>query len=59
MSAVPHAVALGRPNATGPPGTGSPASRATTASSAKEPSRRRPDHNAPLNGDHHGFDNSD
>ena len=25
MSAVPHAVSLGPPNATGPPGTGSPA----------------------------------
>ena len=34
--------------ATGPPGAHSfPQSRATTASSAKEPSRRRPDHNDP------------
>ena len=26
---------------------------------AKEPSRRRPDHDHPLNGDHHGCDDSD
>ena len=59
MRALPHAETLGPPKATGPPGTLIPQSRATTASSAKEPSRRRPDHNAPLYGDHHGFDDSD
>ena len=35
MSAVPHAVSLGPPNATGPPAQGHLQSRATTASSAK------------------------
>ena len=44
---------MARPHATGPPQRRVTPEQATTASSAKEPSRRRPDHNDPLNGDHH------
>ena len=36
-----------------------PTKPTTTARARQEPCRRRPDHDAPLNGDHHGFDNSD